>query len=224
LFWNLTTLFTSRGNDLAELGRRGHTLIAAGTGSAINSLITHYGVSLTSWHYTSSLSQTTPALSNPPFATIEPSSAIATITISRPDVAVHLVSESGEPVLVSVLYGGGVVWVLGTVYPFTNQGLHTESNARLILNLLAHVPAGAVIGFEEALRTPSEPQAQQQPGGLTAWLVNSRAGWSILAAVGLVMAFLLLRGRRFGQPVRVRVPCEQNESNESERQRAEAEG
>jgi hypothetical protein len=175
----------------------GHTLVAAGTGPATSSLLTPYDVSLIGWYYEGSLSQTSPALSSPHFGAVEAGNSIATITTSRTDVAIHLVSESGEPVMASIFHGRGIVWVVGTAYPFTNEGLHTESNAGLILNLLAHVQDGATIGFDETLRM----SAQQQPSGLTDWLVTSRAGSSILAAAGLIMVFLLLHGRRFGRPV-----------------------
>jgi hypothetical protein len=178
---------------------QGHTLIVANTDTTTNSLLAPYGVSLTGWSYGDTLSLTSPALSNPPFDAIETIASVATISTRRSDVAIHLVSETGDPVAGSVFYGRGIVWIVGTVYPFTNEGLHESSSASLILNLLASVPEGASIGFDETLNLPA--QQPEAAGGLTNWLVTSRAGWSIAAAAALIMGFLLLRGRRFGQPV-----------------------
>jgi hypothetical protein len=186
---------------VSEWVAEGHTLIVAGgSGAATNSLLTPYGVSVDNWQRdVSKLLHTSPTLSNPPFYYADAGGSSFTINTPRTDVAMHLVSEAGEPVLASFPYGSGLVWLMGTEYPFTNQGIQFEYNARLILNLLAHVDYGATIGFEEALRLPGEQS--QQPSGLTDWFITSHAGQSILAAVGLVMVFLLMRGRRFGQPV-----------------------
>jgi hypothetical protein len=191
----------------------GHTLIVANGAHSLttppdappaaNSLLTPYGMTLTNWPPDSPpLIQTGPALSNPPFDIIKTSGTISAVATSRTDAAVHLVSSSGKPVVMSIFHGSGTVWVMGTVYPFTNEGLTAESDARFILNLLAPVPDGATIGFEEGLRLPATgQQTPSSSGGLIEWVLTSRAGRSILAALALVMVFLLLRGRRFGQPI-----------------------
>ena len=204
---------TEDAQAVAQWVADGHTLIVANGAyplttppdapPAANSLLTPYGMTLTNWPPDSPpLIQTGPALSNPPFDIIKTSGTISAVATSRTDAAVHLVSSSGKPAMMSHFYGSGIVWVMGMVYPFTNEGLTSESNARLILNLLAPVPDGATIGFEEGLRLPaSVQQTPSSSGGLTEWVFTSRAGRSILAALALVMVFLLLRGRRFGQPV-----------------------
>jgi hypothetical protein len=192
---------TEDAQAVAQWVADGHTLIVGVSDIAANSLLGPYNVSLIGWRYTGVLTPTGPALSDPPFSAVEAGGQIGIITTSRTDAAVQLVSASGDPVVVSLFHGRGIVWVVGTVYPFTNAGLNTESNARFILNLLAPVPDGATIGFEEALRSPSAAQQAQSSGGLIEWVVTSRAGRSILAALALVMVYLLLRGRRFGQPI-----------------------
>jgi hypothetical protein len=179
----------------------GHTLIVGVSDIAANSLLGPYNVSLIGWRYAGTLTPTGPALSDPPFDAVQPGGQIGVITTARTDAAVQLVSAPGDPVVMSFFHGRGIVWVVGTVYPFTNSGLTAESDARFILNLLAPVPDGATIGFEEALRSPATAQQAQSSGGLIEWVITSRAGRSILAALALVMVFLLLRGRRFGQPI-----------------------
>ena len=80
-----------------------------------------------------------PTLLNPPIPDklhVEP---VYRIDSDRSDAAIHL-SNGGEPVLVSFGERQGMVWIAGMFYPFTNEGLHDPSNARLILNLLSGVP------------------------------------------------------------------------------------
>jgi hypothetical protein len=174
----------------------GHTLIVAGNYPFIlNQLLGVFDVSL---HYIPSSSDmvllSAPTLLTPPVQGVHADS-VYKIEAGQGEVVTHLVHETA-PVLVSFGVEQGVVWVAGIQTPFTNQGLKNEGSAQLIMNLLAGVPADAVIGFDEARHGFQEASAS-----LSGWLVGSSAGWAILSGIFLVMVYLGLRGRRFGRAV-----------------------
>jgi hypothetical protein len=86
------------------------------------------------------------------------------------------------------------VWVSGALRPFSNLGLHDPGSSRLMVNLLAGLPSGAVIGFDEARHGFSET-----PSSVMNWLVSVPPGWGILLALALTLVYLGLQGRRFGR-------------------------
>ncbi len=177
--------------------QQGHTLIVAGEGGQVNSLLEPFDISLEYVFSLSSLmSLTAPSLVNPPVGRIEVQ-APHEVRSTRSDLAMH-VAVNNRPVLASFAEGAGTVWVVGSAYPFTNLGIQQENNAQMILNLLAHDPPGARVGFDEALHGFEQtPQAET----LLDWLISTPPGWSILLGFGLTMVFVLLRGRRFGRPI-----------------------
>lgn len=176
--------------------QEGHTLIVVGNVWQINSLLGPFDISL---DYSSAVSSqvylTAPSLIHPPLERV-PVQNPSIIQSARPDLVMHMALQ-GRPVLASFAEGAGTVWVMGSAYPFTNQGIQEEDSARLVLNLLAHDPPGAVIGFDEAQHGFEQPQAES----LLDWLTSTPPGWSIILGVGLTLAFVLLRGRRFGRPL-----------------------
>jgi hypothetical protein len=115
----------------------------------------------------------------------------------RDDLVVHL--QAGEtPVLVSLRAGQGRVMLATSPTPFTNAGLRDPGSARLAYNLLAGLEPGALVQFDEVHHgyTARSPQ-----NSLLAWLYRSPWGWALLYALAVVLGWMLLRGRRFGQPV-----------------------
>jgi hypothetical protein len=184
--------------EIESLGnwvRSGHTLIVAGYPSQVNGLMAPYGL-LLDYHFenvNSEYSQPGPTFLAPPFdkAKIAP---IAFVTNLQPDTVVALY-DGYVPLLVSRQFGRGRVWLTGALRPFSNIGLQDEANARIVLNMLAKVPKGAVIAFDEARHGFGATRS------ISAWLFNTPPGWGALAAVALTMAYLALSGRRFGRPV-----------------------
>src|SRR5258708_772282 len=175
--------------------RAGHTLILAGNISVINTLLKPYSVSLQYFFPDSDIAPAAaPVLIKPPTdkAEIQPDSRIET---SRDDVATFLTSE-GYPVLVSFPEQAGRVWVMSGVYPFTNIGLQNKATAKLVLNLLTSLDAGAV-AFDEGAHGYSTDTADS----VSSWLFTTPPGLSILLALVLTLVFLALRGRRFGRAV-----------------------
>lgn len=109
------------------------------------------------------------------------------------DAVIHAQVDEGV-LIASREVGAGRVIVLAGAFPFTNEGLRDESNARLILNLAGLVPAGSVVAFDEfhhgARQTPS----------LLGWLLSAPAGLAVSLALALIGAYIVGAGRRFGRP------------------------
>jgi len=173
----------------------GHSLIVAGYPSEVNDVLVPYDLHLEfrvdESH--SEYSQTGPALLSPPFdkAKIDP---VVEISPNQSDTLVDLY-DAYSPVLVSRQFGRGRVWVIGALRSFSNIGLADESNARIVLNMLANVPKGAAIAFDESRHGFGETRS------LSAWLFNTPPGWGVLLALALTMTYLALSGRRFGRAV-----------------------
>lgn len=184
--------------DVYEWVRDGHTLIVAGNVYTVNSVLRPFNVSL---FYLASdggeQSLTSPTLTTPPFERLK-LDVVYGIQSTRDDMVVHLIMNN-TPVVASIQAGRGTVWIAGTVRPFTNVGLQDAASPRLIMNMLAGVPPGARIGFDEA-----QHGLDQTSETLSDWMFSSPAGWGILSALALTMTFLLLRGRRFGHTIPLR--------------------
>ena len=184
------------GDNLREWVEAGNTLIVAGTPFALNDFLTTFDISL--GFYPNIQTQTifisaAPTLVAPPVYETVLISPFP-IETERRDVVPHLFTYDGQPVLVSFPQGAGVVWVSGSTYPFTNVGIQQADNGALIANMLASVPSGATIGFDERL-------FYQGPNTFNDWLFGTAPGWGIVLAVVMTMVYLFLRGRRFGAPI-----------------------
>ncbi len=176
--------------------QQGHTLIVAGTSSYfLGSVLAPYDITVSYLQlYDTQVALTAPTLIQPPVASLHLKS-ISYLRFTRTDVVIHIALE-GSPVLISFPEGRGTVWVMSSVYPFTNLGLQEDGSPQLVMNLLQTVPRDGKIGFDEALHG-QEPQ----PESLTLWFLTTVPGLGIFSAFVLVLVFLVLRGRRFGQPM-----------------------
>lgn len=135
---------------------------------------------------------TAPTLTSPPMDIITLADA-ATLESANPALTVHA-AEAAERVFVASLdIGRGRAWFVGSDYPFTNEGLQTNDNAALILNMIAGLPPGAVIGFDERLGDDTLT--------LAGWLWGTSPGRGILLFFALTFAYLALRGRRLGAAI-----------------------
>jgi hypothetical protein len=120
---------------------------------------------------------------------------LAYLVTEREDVTVHIFNAS-YAMVVSFPQGEGRVWMVGSAYPFTNVGIQQADNGALIANMLAQVPRGATIGFDEHLHGFSEYGST-----FNDWLFGTAPGWGVLLGVAVTMLYLFLRGRRFGQAI-----------------------
>lgn len=138
-----------------------------------------------------------PTLLNPPFDQLEVRTNHVFKFADRPDAVLHFAAESGG-VVMSLAEEKGQVWLMSATYPLTNQGLHAEESVAFAQNLVAGVPHGAVIGFDE--RHHGYVGAAST---LLRWLLTTAPGLGVTLLFVLTFIYLALRGRRFGKAVPV---------------------
>ena len=119
--------------------------------------------------------------------------------LKTPEDAQVVASAGKSAVIASRQVGNGRVIAFSTTYPFTNDGLRDDGNARLVLSLLHVAPEASVVGFDEY-----HHGSRQTPSILT-WLLTAPAGQGTALALALLMVYIVWTGRRFG---RVFVPPE----------------
>ncbi|NWF69310.1 MAG: hypothetical protein HXY40_09495 [Chloroflexi bacterium] len=187
--------------------RQGKTLIVAGAPLMVNTLVTEDFSLRPGSQVAAAILPAAPTLLRPAVTVLPPQNAYV-IDSARRDVALHLVAGS-EIVLASYLEAQGTLWLSGLLLPYTNAGLRDEAHARLLLNLLAQVPPGGIIGFDEA-----HHGFDQSSDTLFAWLATTPPGWGVVGAGLLTFVYLALRGRRFGRALPLPEERQQREAVE----------
>lgn len=115
----------------------------------------------------------------------------------RNDIVPYI--SSGKPVLVRIAHGQGAIWVLSAPMVLTNGNLAKPGNAKFARALLASVPAGSKISFDEYhLGFKSENSET-----LLNVIYNTPWGWGILFAAIVGFGYLILNGQRMGRTVPV---------------------
>ncbi len=139
-----------------------------------------------------------PTLARPPVTTItlQSQATVRPTTQANPHFLTRATSENG-PVVATMTRGNGRVHIVTGPYALSNEGLPQADNLALVQNLLAGLPSGARIGFDEyhhgyGLGTNIADLALRAP-----W------GWALFYLAGLTLVAFLLRGRRFGRPLPV---------------------
>lgn len=113
--------------------------------------------------------------------------------VARPDAA--------NPVLVYERIGRGRVYAGSTPAVVTNGLIAVGDNRQLVPNLLAGIPPGAGVGFDD-YHLVVHPVAAPAPATLGQALVSTGWGRALLYALALVGAYVVLTGRRMGRPLR----------------------
>jgi hypothetical protein len=116
---------------------------------------------------------------------------------ARDDVA-HLVGSGEHTALMGIQQGTGYIYVSSASFPFTNEGLREEQSAALLLNLLRRVPPGSRVLFDEY------HHGFFTPPSLRSVILSNAWGWALIYLLAVLALYLLLTGRRFGQPVPLR--------------------
>lgn len=117
---------------------------------------------------------------------------------ARNDYVSYLDAE-GAPVLLRVPYGEGTVWVSSAPNLFTNSSLQNDNNAKLISAILSSIPSGSVVAFDE-YHLGFQAKAE---GSLLGAVYSAPWGWGLLLALLILVAYLILNGKRFGRTVPV---------------------
>ena len=120
-------------------------------------------------------------------------------TLSMPNDAQRLAAVQAQPLIAMRQVGSGRMIAFSTVYPFTNEGLRDDNDARMVLTLLHLAPQGSIIGFDEY------QHGSRQTATLMAWLFSAPAGLAVVLALALGIAYVFWTSRRMG---RVFVPPE----------------
>jgi hypothetical protein len=184
------------GSDIGEiLGwvEGGGVLVVAS--ESPNALLDAYGVSVVRQN----LGQQTPSplqpvLVNPPVQTTQVWGS-AWLELNDPGWTPLLRAEGERflPLMAARDVGAGTVFALSDPYLFSNGGIGAEDNGALILNMLAGVPPGSEIAFDEY------HQGLTEHGTLSARLSREPWGWAIIYVTVVTLLYLAVSGRRFGR-------------------------
>lgn len=116
------------------------------------------------------------------------------IALDPGPAGIALVADRGGAVVAQVREGLGTVYAVGTLAPFLNGSIGSADNGRLALALAGAAPAKAVAFDEYHHGLRAGPDA-------LAVLTGSWPGRSLLLVGALVLAYLVLSGRRLGPPL-----------------------
>jgi hypothetical protein len=147
-----------------------------------------------------------PALDQPPVdqAPIQASRVL----VPRRDDYATLLGAPDAVLVAGVKHGSGYAYVSAAAFPFTNQGLRDPENAALVLNMLRRVPIGGRIQFDEYHHGFFTPPSTGKA------LFSSPWGWGAAYAVLVIGLYLVLSGRRFGQPIPLKEEVARRSSSE----------
>ncbi len=178
----------------------GGRLIVASNDTKVNPLLQAFDTRITpATVFANRMSLTAPTLDAPAFDQVQTVFANIVET-DRSDAVVHM-ADGQNAVLLSLAQGEGMVVVMGTPYPFTNRGIEDPQSQRLVANLMGGLPTeGTIIGFDEA-QLPTAGNDSPVAPGFIGWMVRSTEGRGVLLLGGLVLVYMISRGRRLGAPV-----------------------
>jgi hypothetical protein len=129
--------------------------------------------------------------------TLEQATVNATTHFELPDAAwIPLLGagdDDGEPVAAVLTHGRGRIHVLSSEFALSNTGIGDADNAAYVLHVLAGVPRGGTVVFDEYHHGLTEH------GTLTQRLVREPWGWAVLWTVAFTFAWLAFSGKRFGK-------------------------
>ncbi len=147
-----------------------------------------------------------PLLNDPPVTSV-PVNTDTAVQMDRDNYLPLLRTKLGDT-LVGLQEGRGYVYLTSAYYPFTNDGLQEPGSASLILNLLARVPSGSTILFDEYHHGFRTPPTLRNVAFQRGW------GWPALYAVLVCVLYIILTGRRFGRPVPLKADVTRRSSAE----------
>ena len=114
---------------------------------------------------------------------------------------VPLLGSAAAPVAVDVQVGSGRLYLIGSEYPLSNDGLRRGSSAAFVLGLV-HAARGDRVGFDEIHHLGAAGTESQ---GLGAVVQGPLLAGSLLAIL-VALLYLLTSGRRLGRPLPRRDP------------------
>ncbi|MCB8976691.1 MAG: DUF4350 domain-containing protein [Ardenticatenaceae bacterium] len=164
----------------------GGTLLLAGTSNVTIDLAQQLDVSfgLTPSSETAVANQT-PLLHAPPLQVLDAETTLF-LRPERDDFVTLLANRTGHPTAIAFAEGNGRVILTTVTEPFSNEGMHTEGNAELVLNLLNATPDLRSIWFNE-WHHGIRPEAE---GALTSsnWLQRTPGGRALLLVLAIILS------------------------------------
>ena len=135
-------------------------------------------------------------LARPPVTTIalKSEASVQPNTQADPRFLPRATSENGA-VVATIERGNGRVHVVTAPYALSNAGLPDADNLALVQNLLAGLPRGARIGFDEY------HHGYGLGANIADLALRSPWGWALFYLAGLTLVAFILSGRRFGRPL-----------------------
>ena len=140
---------------------------------------------------------TQPLLMAPPVTSV-PVNTTNALTLENPGYVTLLQTRFG-PTLIGRQEGRGYLYLGVAAHPFTNAGLREPGSAGLVLNLLARIPAGGTILFDEYHH--GFARAAAGAPSLRRIALGQWWGWAAIYSVAVVGLYIVLTGRRFGRSV-----------------------
>lgn len=109
-----------------------------------------------------------------------------------------LATETGDVGAMHLPLGDGEAWLFSSVEPFTNEGLREAANSALVEGVLAQLPPGATMTFDEIHHGFG---GMGETRSLATEMRRAPWGWAIYYAAAIFALWLLLYGRAFGRPL-----------------------
>jgi len=115
---------------------------------------------------------------------------------------VPLLGDPAAPAAAAIRVGAGRLYLLGSEYPLSNDGLRRGSSAAFVLGLVGSGRGGRV-GFDEVHHLGTAGAGDQGLGAVFQGPLLA----AVLLAVLVVLAYLVTSGRRLGRPLPRRDPA-----------------
>lgn len=148
-----------------------------------------------------------------PLVTAVPIQTNRSLRMQQPEYVTLLQTRFG-PALIGRQEGRGYAYIGVSAYPFTNKGLREPGSAALVLNLIARVPPGGTILFDEYHHGYGQAAASGVAPSLRRLLLTTWWGWASIYATGVIALYIALGGRRFGRAVPLPVDTVRRSSGE----------
>jgi hypothetical protein len=173
----------------------GHTLVVASDRAVTDAaLFGAFGARLVPRRPAALDGSLSPVLAHPPLRDLKSQTGRA-LAMNGPGVV--LVGDGENALLVARKVGASTVLLSSAPDMLANGGLLAGQNDRLVLNLLAGLKAGQVVGFDEYHHgAHTDPSAS----GL---VLGTWPGRALLLAGLAIFLYVAMRGRRFGRPLPV---------------------
>ncbi|MCX6047050.1 MAG: DUF4350 domain-containing protein [Chloroflexi bacterium] len=199
---NLAPFTREEATLLHEWVRNGHTLVMIGPTEREVALVDTFGVASTANdQFLQASVQQQPLLpaSAPSFRPSNPNFSVLDLA-KAPDAVAVLATEDKKPLIAVRQLGRGTIWHLTEDFALTNEQLRDKNVAALVPALLRTAVAPGKLLFDTYhLYGPDlSEESGHKITTLQEWLYGTPFGRATLFALGTILLYLVLQGRRLG--------------------------